>query len=334
MLKQRLVERKFGMGKKDKDKIVDFSNYLAEKDFEELLQSELVGFSDEELDELYDDLAFGVETEEELQEAEVEAAQENFRLLKDLEEIESAGHDAWLASSPAGWVNLDERPYLSNKMALATAYKQNGLYQKALDHFLEIYQVDETDGLGTRYEIMASYVLMSRHEELKAFYFSKDYHQGDLMMDIPYIISSILAGQEESVRDMLDKWLVKVDGLFDFCNRSAMPLETILEASNLETYQANSMTAVHISLSTFFAVLVPASHYIMAVMQQLLEIEEPALIEALEVFSNAQLNTLTSFGIRYVSDIEEWSEAEFREIPKIGSTTIKKLKEKGVVFQS
>lgn len=322
------------MSKKDNDKIVDFSDYLAEKDFEELLQSELVGFSDEELDELYDDLAFGLEAEEELQEAEVASARENFHLLKDLEEIEAAGHDDWLASSPVGWVNLDERPYLSNKMALATAYKQNGLYQKALDHFLEIYQVEETDGLGTRYEIMASYVLMSRHEELKSFYFSKDYHQGDLMMDIPYIISSILAGQEDSVRDILDNWLFKVDGLFDFCNRLIVPLENIMEASSLDSYQANSMTAVYVSLSTFLPILIPSSHYIMAIIQQLLDIEESPLIEDLEVFSSIQLNTLTSFGIRYVSDIEEWSEAEFREIPKIGPTTIKKLKEKGVLFQS
>ncbi|MEQ9764647.1 hypothetical protein ABPS01_08455 [Streptococcus sp. ZJ151] len=315
---------------KKKDNIVDFSDYLAEKDFEEILKKELADFSDEELDELYDDLAFGQEFGEELEEA--EAARENVRLLKDLEGIEAAGHDAWLASSPVGWVNLDERPYLSNKMALATAYKQNGLYQKALDHFLEIYQVEETDGLGTRYEIMASYVLMSRHEELNAFYFSKDYHQGDLMMAIPYIVSCILAGQEESARDILDKWLYQVDGLFQFCNRPTMPLEDIMEASVIDSYQANSMTAVYVSLSSFLAILVPSSHYIMAVIQQLLEIEEPPFIEELGVFSSAQLNTLTSFGIRYVSDIEEWSEAEFKEIPKIGATTIKKLKEKGVVF--
>lgn len=322
------------MSKKDNDKIIDFSEYLAEKDFEELLQSELAGFSDEELDELYDDLAFGLEADEELQEAELESARENFRLLKDLEEIEIAGHDALLASFPVSWVNLDERTYLSNKMALATAYKQNGLYQKALDHFLEIYQVEETDGLGTRYEIMSSYVLMSKYEELKAFYFSKDYHQGDLMMDIPYIISSILAGQEESVRDILDDWLFKVDGFFAFCNQPMMPLEAIMEVSSLDSYQANSMTAVYASLSTFLPILIPSSHYIMAIIQQLLDIEESPLIENLEVFSSVQLNTLTSFGIQYVSDIEEWSEAEFREIPKIGSTTIKKLKEKGVVFQS
>ncbi|MFV8043532.1 hypothetical protein [Streptococcus hyovaginalis] len=322
------------MSKKDNDKIIDFSEYLAEKDFEELLQSELAGFSDEELDELYDDLAFGLEADEELQEAELESARENFRLLKDLEEIEIAGHDALLASSPVSWVNLDKRSYLSNKMALATTYKQNGLYQKALDHFLEIYQVEETDGLRTRYEIMSSYVLMSKHEELKAFYFSKDYHQGDLMMDIPYIISSILAGQEESVRDILYDWLFKVDGFFAFCNQPMMPLEAIMEVSSLDSYQANSMTAVYVSLSTFLPILIPSNHYIMAIIQQLLDIEESPLIENLEVFSSVQLNTLTSFGIQYVSDIEEWSEAEFREIPKIGPTTIKKLKEKGVVFQS
>lgn len=320
------------MSKKDNDKIIDFSEYLAEKDFEELLQSELAGFSDEELDELYDDLAFG-EAFEDL-EGEAALAKMSYQTLRDLERTEAQGHDSWLTSEPVGWINLGERPYLSNKMALATAYKQNGLYQKALDHFLEIYQVEETDGLGTRYEIMSSYVLMSKHEELKAFYFSKDHHQGDLMMDIPYIISSILAGQEESVRDILDDWLFKVDGFFAFCNQPMMPLEAIMEVSSLDSYQANSMTAVYVSLSTFLPILIPSSHYIMAIIQQLLDIEESPLIENLEVFSSVQLNTLTSFGIQYVSDIEEWSEAEFREIPKIGPTTIKKLKEKGVVFQS
>ncbi|MGT2833229.1 hypothetical protein [Streptococcus halotolerans] len=320
------------MTDKKKDNIVDFSNYLAEKDFEEILKKELADFSDEELDDLYDDLAFGQAFEEEWQEEEAKVSRENLQILKELEEKEAAGRDAWLASSPVGWINLRERPYLSNKMELALVYKQNGLYQKALDHLLEINQVEENDGLGTRYEIMAVYVLMSRHEDLEAFYFSNDYHQGDLMMDIPYMISNILAGKEDSVKDMLADWVDRVDGLFECCNRSGMSMGDIMEARSLAYYQANTMSAVYVSLSTFLAILIPSSHYIMATIKEMLGINEGPLIDDLDIFSSTQLMTLTSLGIRYISDIEDWSEAEFLGIPKIGPATIKKLKEKGVVF--
>ncbi|MGV3010251.1 hypothetical protein [Streptococcus thoraltensis] len=323
------------MADKKKDKIVDFSNYLAEKDFEEILQKGLADFSDEELDELYDDLAFGQLFEEEWQEEdEEEVARENFQILKELEKKEAAEHDAWLAASPVGWINLEERSYLSHKMELAMAYKQNGLYQQSLQHLLEIYQYDENDGLGTRYEVMALYVLMSRHEDLEAFYFSNDHHQGDLMMDIPYIISSILAGKEDSVKEMLADWIDKVDGLSEFCNRSGMPMGDIMEAGSLEFYHANTMSAVYVSLSTFLAILIPSGYYIMSTLHQLLGIDDEILITELDIFSPVQLGTIISMGIRYVSDIEKWSEKDFLAIPKIGKTTIKKLKEKGVIFDS
>lgn len=322
------------MRDKENDKIVDLNDYLAEKDFEEVLQSELAGFSDEELDELYDDLAFGQEFEEELQAEEAELAKETIQRLRTLAKKESEGRLSWLASQPIGWSHLEERPYLSDKMELAILYKQNGLYQKALDHLLEIYKYDANDSLGTRYEIMALYVLMSRHDELKAFYASKADHQNDLMMAIPYMISGILEGQEDAVEDELDKWLPIVDGLFELCSRLTLPMEEIMEAASLESYQANSLSAVYVSLSSFLAILIPSAHYIMSVFHQLLEIEEPPLIETLHIFNSIQLNTLTNFGIRYVSDIAEWSEEEFSAIPNIGKATIVKLKEKGVAFHS
>lgn len=321
------------MTKKDNDKIVDFRDYLAEKDFEELLQSELVGFSDEELDELYDDLAFG----EEFEDIEGEAAlgKMSYQTLRDLERTEAQGHDSWLASEPVGWINLDERPYLSTKIELAVVYKQSGLYQKALTHFLEIYNHDEGDRLGTRYELMAIYVLTSNHKAAKALFASQLYYRDDLMMVIPMIIANILAGNDQEAKTLLDGWLFRIEGLKEFCKNPVMPMDEIMEAGSLDAYQPNSMTAVYVSLSTFLAILIPSSHYIMSVIHEFLEFEtgEP-FVEDLAVLNSAQIETLYNLGIVTLQDLKEWTEKEFLAIPKMGPATLRALKEKGVVFQS
>ncbi|WP_231147972.1 hypothetical protein [Streptococcus equi] len=108
-----------------------------------------------------------------------------YDLIKYLAFDEDCQHQTWLASKPMGWVNLEERPYLSQKFELAMLYKQNGLYEKALHHLLEIHQYDEGDHLGTRYEILALYVFKSDFTMAEAFYESKDYHRGDLLMEVP-----------------------------------------------------------------------------------------------------------------------------------------------------
>lgn len=136
----------------DKDKVISLKQYRQNKEFEADLLESLSDLTDEEIDDLYDEFAFGNGL--------YDSGASGSELVKEISALEELEKERSMSPKKA-WIAEGQPPYLESKVELAMLYKQNGLYQKALTHFLEIYQADPNDSLGCRYEIMSLYVLMS-----------------------------------------------------------------------------------------------------------------------------------------------------------------------------
>ena len=210
-------------------------------------------------------------------------------------------------------------------------YKQNGLYQKALTHFLEIYQADPNDSLGCRYEIMSLYVLMSNYEMASAFFNSHKEHKEDVLMQVPLLIAAILNGHQEKAEELILQLCGQVDGFLEFCLQDEFPMLRVLDAGALESYHPNSEDSLYLALYNVLPLLMTASTYVQAWLNNDFA-EEDEFLEDFDILTSAQLQSLTNYSIRTVADIANYSETQLLTIPKIGKATLEKLKEAGVIF--
>ncbi|WP_162011011.1 hypothetical protein [Streptococcus sp. S784/96/1] len=311
----------------DKDKIVDLNQYREEKEFDEDLFENLLNMSDEESDDFYDSIAFGDGLN-----ADGPSGKELLAEIRRLEELESDGYLAWMMSPEKSWLNLDARPYLSLKMDLAVLYKQNGLYQKALEHFMQMFREDPNDSLGCRYEILALYILKSDYTMADAFFRSRKEHEEDAMMAIPMLISAILSDADKQAGALIEQLCDQVDGFFEFCRLEEFPMARVLDAGAVEFYEANSKDSLYIALYSILPLLLTTSVYIQAYLNDHFSDGE-VYLEDFGILSSAQLLSLNDYDIKTATDIQYYSEEELLTIPKIGKVTLKKLKEIGVVFR-
>ncbi|MGT2728480.1 helix-hairpin-helix domain-containing protein [Streptococcus phocae subsp. salmonis] len=257
-----------------------------------------------------------------------------FEMIKDLEEIEKQGRKAWMASQPKGWSNPQERPYLSQKMDLALLYKQSGLYRKALEHLSEIYRYDVNDHLGTRYEILALYVMMSDFEGAQLFYASKASYQEDFLMAVPVMIGAILAGHQAFADKILKKLCEKVSEFRDVMAQDAFPFELVLKSANCEVYEYNSMDSVLIGFFNVIPLLMTAHYYIQHYFNGFLEaVERNILLEETDL-APTKATLLNAKGIYTLADLSTWTSEEILAISGIGQKTLELFKELGVVFKN
>lgn len=319
-----VIQREVSM--KDKDKVIDFEQYRQDKLFEDELLETIGYMTDEEIDDFYDYIAFGSEDDDN-----EESGADLLREMRFLEELESDAYHQCVSLPEKSWRNEECRPYLSVKMDLAMFYKQNGLYQKALTHFLEIYQADPNDSLGCRYEIMSLYVLMSNYEMASAFFNSHKEHKEDVLMQVPLLIAAILNGHQETAEELILQLCGQVDGFLEFCLQDEFPMLRVLDAGALESYQPNSEDSLYLALYNVLPLLMTASTYVQAWLNNDFA-EEDEFLEDFDILTSAQLQSLTNYGIRTVADIVNYSETQLLAIPKIGKATLEKLKEAGVIF--
>lgn len=311
----------------DKDKIVDLNQYREEKEFDEDLFENLLNMSDEEIDDFYDSIAFGNGLN-----ADGPSGKELLAEIWRLEELERDGYLAWKSSPEKSWLNLEVRPYLSLKMDLAVLYKQNGLYQKALEHVMQMFSEDPNDFLGCRYEILALYILKSDYTMADAFFRSRKEHLDDAMMAIPMLVSAILSGADKQAEALIEQLCNQVDGFFEFCLLEEFPMVRVLDAGAVELFEANSKESLYIALYSILPLLLTTSAYIQAYLNAYFA-EDEVYLDNFGILNWTQLVNLSERGIRTVDDVTYFSEKELLAIPSIGKVTLKKLKEVGVVFK-
>lgn len=306
----------------DKDKVISLKQYRQNKEFEADLLESLSDLTDEEIDDLYDEFAFGNGL--------YDSGASGSELVKEISALEELEKERSMSPKKA-WIAEGQPPYLESKVELAMLYKQNGLYQKALTHFLEIYQADPNDSLGCRYEIMSLYVLMSNYEMASALFNSHKEHKEDVLMQVPLLIAAILSGHQEKAEELILQLCGQVDGFLEFCLQDEFPMLRVLDAGALESYQPNSEDSLYLALYNVLPLLMTASTYVQAWLNNDFA-EEDELLEDFDILTSAQLQSLTNYGIRTVADIANYSETQLLTIPKIGKATLEKLKEAGVIF--
>lgn len=306
----------------DKDKVISLKQYRQNKEFEADLLESLSDLTDEEIDDLYDEFAFGNGL--------YDSGASGSELVKEISALEELEKERSMSPKKA-WIAEGQPPYLESKVELAILYKQNGLYQKALTHFLEIYQADPNDSLGCRYEIMSLYVLMSNYEMASAFFYSHKEHKEDVLMQVPLLIAAILNGHQETAEELILQLCGQVDGFLEFCLQDEFPMLRVLDAGALESYQPNSEDSLYLALYNVLPLLMTASTYVQAWLNNDFA-EEDEFLEDFDILTSAQLQSLTNYGIRTVADIANYSETQLLTIPKIGKATLEKLKEAGVIF--
>lgn len=306
----------------DKDKVISLKQYRQNKEFEADLLESLSDLTDEEIDDLYDEFAFGNGL--------YDSGASGSELVKEISALEELEKERSMSPKKA-WIAEGQPPYLESKVELAMLYKQNGLYQKALTHFLEIYQADPNDSLGCRYEIMSLYVLMSNYEMASALFNSHKEHKEDVLMQVPLLIAAILSGHQEKAEELILQLCGQVDGFLEFCLQDEFPMLRVLDAGALESYQPNSEDSLYLALYNVLPLLMTASTYVQAWLNNDFA-EEDELLEDFDILTSAQLQSLTDYGIRTVADIANYSETQLLTIPKIGKATLEKLKEAGVIF--
>lgn len=306
----------------DKDKVISLKQYRQNKEFEADLLESLSDLTDEEIDDLYDEFAFGNGL--------YDSGASGSELVKEISALEEVEKERSMSPKKA-WIAEGQPPYLESKVELAMLYKQNGLYQKALTHFLEIYQADPNDSLGCRYEIMSLYVLMSNYEMASAFFNSHQEHKEDVLMQVPLLIAAILNGHQEKAEELILQLCGQVDGFLEFCLQDEFPMLRVLDAGTLESYQPNSEDSLYLALYNVLPLLMTASTYVQAWLNNDFA-EEDEFLEDFDILTSAQLQSLTNYGIRTVADIANYSETQLLTIPKIGKATLEKLKEAGVIF--
>lgn len=306
----------------DKDKVISLKQYRQNKEFEADLLESLSDLTDEEIDDLYDEFAFGNGL--------YDSGASGSELVKEISALEELEKERSMSPKKA-WIAEGQPPYLESKVELAMLYKQNGLYQKALTHFLEIYQADPNDSLGCRYEIMSLYVLMSNYEMASAFFNSHKEHKEDVLMQVPLLIAAILNGHQETAEELILQLCGQVDGFLEFCLQDEFPMLRVLDAGALESYPPNSEDSLYLALYNVQPLLMTASTYVQAWLNNDFA-EEDEFLEDFDILTSAQLQSLTNYGIRTVADIANYSETQLLTIPKIGKATLEKLKEAGVIF--
>lgn len=309
--------------KDDKNKIIDWETVIQRKEISELLKEELW-----EDDFIFDDDFFEfVSTRDELAlPRDVQLSDDLYFVIKDLEEMLDS---------------LDERkgfeknsPAYFEKFRLASLYKANGLYQKALQLFKELNKVDGTHGCC--YEIMSLYILMSDYGAAKAFYENHIADDNGYLLQTLLLIGAILAGDDFTAHALFQQLLDEIEDFEEFCLSSEQSLTKILteDSSGLELeYAENDIESVYAAFHLVLPLVERAASYLSGYLSSYcLGMRKNMLLEEVDFLTIAQLEVFERNGICSISDFKTWSEEEILNLPKIGKVTVEHLKNIGVTF--
>ncbi|MBM7642028.1 hypothetical protein [Streptococcus loxodontisalivarius] len=310
----------------DENKVIDLNHYRHEKFLEEDFLESLLDMTDEELDDYYDDLAFGQEHYDQEASAEIDELYPVYRALTSGDEEDKANFCYWHEDS-----QLD---YFKNKFALGLFCKQNGLYIQALSHFQELLELDKADQVGAYYEVMAVLILLHRYDEVEAMVADKEVlDEQELVL---LFVASLLADDIPSCRTYVSQ-LLEVNPYFTaFLDEDTFPLPQIMEAVNLEMVSSRSLDSLYFSFSRVLPILLTAYGFVHSYLINHfneIALEEEVMLEELDFVTDKMRRELSYCGIFRLQDFADWTEEEILAIPGIGKVKLTKLKEAGAIFK-
>lgn len=286
--------------------------------------------------------------------------------VNQIRDLENTAYESWLESEQAGWLNYEERPYLSLKYLFSVLLFKQGLLLEALDHFQVLYEIDEMDSLGSRYFLMAIYCRLYDWESAYALFTDLPYPaNSDDRMILPLLVLAILTGNMTYAKDLFLDLEESNDELGLLFTEDSWPVDLILSYAEVDQYQVASFGSLALALNDILPVLV-SSEYIYEWMLAQYEAVEPhervnlsdkviSFKGATKLYNEHQdkylhyksyeevpvldgvvhnaATTLEAMGLVTIESYAKFTEKELLAIKHVGPKTIQQLKANGVVFK-
>lgn len=294
-------------------KIIDLEEYRLLKAFDD-------EFSHEEIagdDDFWED-------------EEAELGYESWNLYEDLTELRKRV-DYYQALYEKHEVS--DRDYYFSKVNLGMLYKQNGLYQRALEQFEEVYALDSSDLFACSHELMALYILTSQYDKALDFFKEKS-DEHDILLEVPLLVGAILSGHDEMAHHLLEILNANVKDFTIFCQSPELLMDDIMSVGASGIHQKDSLEAVYVGLYRILPLLMTAGNYVQAYLNDYFSEHNvgQSEVESLIFLTQFQIDILLAHDIYYLQDFQVWTEAEILALPQFGKATLEKLKEAGVIF--
>lgn len=287
-------------------------------------------------------------------------------MLDELRDLEDLAREDWMETEQVGWLNVEERAYLTVKFTLAQNLMSQGLLSEAAEHFEEIYELDEMDSLGTRYSLMSIYCRMYDWQSAHELFQSVPYPaESDDKMLVPLLVLAILSGIDGYAKDLFLDLCQVNDAVGELFQDNFFPIEDILSVSELEYYQPRSFESLAIALKDILPLIFESDYlyewlstqYYSQERHKKININDKVIsFEAasnhyrpmpkwgddhyeylkfgvlIDVVHNAA-QALYDRGLIETEDFLDYTEEEIRAIKHVGPKSIEQLKKNGVIFK-
>lgn len=266
-----------------------------------------------------------------LEDEEDELDSENWNLFEDLTELRKRV-DYYQELHENG--EISEKDYYFSKVNLGMVYKQNGLYQRALEQFEAVYELDLSDLFACRHEIMALYILTSQYDKALVFFKKQSDIGHDILLEIPLLVGAILDGHDEMAHYLIEVLNADVKDFAIFCQSPELLMDDIMYVGAAGVHCPDSLETVYVGLYRILPLLMTAGNYVQAYLNDYFSEHKvgQAEVEALAFLSEYQIEILLAHDIYDLQDFQVWTETEILALPQFGKVTLEKLKEAGVIF--
>lgn len=289
-------------------------------------------------------------------------------LIEHLAYLEKRARKHWSShTDKVGYRNVEERPYLRLKARLGFLYMEAGMIDHALDQLTELYRLDDSDGLGTRYKIITLYVRKFDWKNAWRFYQKVESADLDDQMLLPIIILAVLTDRKDLAKSLLEKLVdVNPEVGFLFVDHT-WPIEELYDDEIVfaDSYQPFSYQSLLMALREMLYLVIENSYLfdwlkketfkLLPEEMQPNQIHQPfygvldphddeALVDFYNVLRDEPSNPLRKLsinrarvfykaGLRTYEDFSEVTEKEVLKLDGIGPVTVKELKNNGVKFK-
>lgn len=288
--------------------------------------------------------------------------------IEHLAYLEKRARKHWSShTDKVGYRNVEERPYLRLKARLGFLYMEAGMLDHALDQLSELYRLDASDGLGTRYKIITLYVRKFDWKNAWRFYQKVESADLDDQMLLPVIILAVLTDRKDLAKNLLEKLVdVNPEVGFLFVDHT-WPIEELYDDEIVfaDSYQPFSYQSLLIALREVLPIIMENNYLFDWLKTETLKLlpedtqpkqlhqpfygvmdphEDKAMREFFDALRDEPSNPLRKLSInrtrilyhanfRTYEDFSEVTEKEVLQLDGIGPATIKELKNNGVTFK-
>lgn len=285
-------------------------------------------------------------------------------IIEQLRDLEVLAKESWLETEQAGWLNFEERPYLTLKFSLARTLLSQGLLLEAADHFEELYELDEMDSLGARYSLMSIYCRLYDWESAVELFYDVPYPaNSDELMIVPLLVLAILTGNTTYAKDLFYDLEEANEDIGYLFTDYGFPVEQIMGIDEAAPYQPGTFSALSVAFKDIFTVLIDSDYlynwmldqYQAKSRHQKININDKVISfegaashfnggnrkttdaeESVPVLEDVVYNAaeaLFNLGLVTQADFSDYTEKEILQVKNVGPKTIEQLKKNGVVFK-